>query len=188
MPLSISFRLTLASYLWFPASTLSATHQQRHQFKWLMIISQNRKILGAFALNYSPLSGKSATGDLNHGSLCIVGFYTTHYPLCYRRKYGLAYMHLCFNPHCCDSFASGYFGHWELSQRNHKPHQTLWRSFNQLSASGSRKVHAKAKNMNKPYTPNCRCCIPIRSRLERIYIAPLCDSHSLSRLRVQGIW
>jgi len=37
----------------------------------------------------------------------------------------LAYMHLCFNPHCCDSFASGYFGHWELSQRNHKPHRTL---------------------------------------------------------------
>lgn len=73
----------------------------------------------------SPLSGKSATVDLNHDSLCIVGFYTTHYPLCYRRKYGLAYMHLCFNPHCCDSFASGYFGHWELSQRNHKPHRTL---------------------------------------------------------------
>ena len=73
----------------------------------------------------SPLSGKSATVDLNHDSLCIVGFYTTHYPLCYRRKYGLAYMHLCFNPHCCDSFASGYFGHWELSQRNHKTHRTL---------------------------------------------------------------
>lgn len=73
----------------------------------------------------SPISGKSATVDLNHDSLCIVGFYTTHYPLCYRRKYGLAYMHLCFNPHCCDSFASGYFGHWELSQRNHKPHRTL---------------------------------------------------------------
>ena len=73
----------------------------------------------------SPLSGKSATVDLNYDSLCIVGFYTTHYPLCYCRKYGLAYMHLCFNPHCCDSFASGYFGHWELSQRNHKPHRTL---------------------------------------------------------------
>ena len=73
----------------------------------------------------SPLSGKSATVDLNHDSLCIVGFYTTHYPLCYRRKYGFAYMHLCFNPHCCDSFASGYFGHWELSQRNHKTHRTL---------------------------------------------------------------
>ena len=152
-----------------------------------MIISQNRKILGAFALNYSPLSEKSATGDLNHGSLCIVGFYTTHYPLCYRRKYGLAYMHLCFNPHCCDSFASGYFGHYRNKTINPTgPCDGPLISFPLVGKE--RFMQKNQKNMNKPYTPNCRCCIPIRSRLERIYIAPLRDSHSLSRLRVQGIW
>lgn len=121
MSLSISFRLTLASYLWFPASTLSTTHHIQMTNDYIAKQENSRYL----CIASSPLSGKSAIVDLNHDSLCIVGFYTTHYPLCYRRKYGLTYMHLCFNPHCCDSFASGYFGHWKLSQRNHKPHRTL---------------------------------------------------------------
>lgn len=135
----------------------------------------------------SPLSGKSATVDLNHDSLCIVGFYTTHYPLCYRRKYGL---HTCIcvlirtvtillRPATLDT------GNYR--NETIKPTEPCDGPLISFPLVGERRFMSK-QNMNKPYTPNCRCCIPIRSRLERIYIAPLCDSHSLSRLRVQGIW